>query len=108
MVEPVSLQTSLVQAVAAEKVTHVESHHGDANQQLFAAELAKLDEQRARDVQSTAKSEEEQRIDAREKKRREERDREEEEAEEDEFDPGFGEGMLTAGDEINHLIDITV
>ncbi|MCD6326767.1 hypothetical protein J7M28_04330 [bacterium] len=63
--DAMSIHGSLLQAAAAEKIAHVESHQGETNQQLFAAELAKSDEQRAHEIQSTHKTEDGQQVDAR-------------------------------------------
>ena len=106
MVEPVSIQTSLAQTVAAEKVTQVQSHLGETNQQLFAAELAKQDDHRAHEVQKTDQSERDSRIDEREENKKQAKDGEPG-SEEDQTDDSFDEEMF-AGDEADHLIDITV
>jgi len=106
MVEPVSLQTSLAQTVAAEKVTQVQSHLGEANQQLFAAELAKQDDHRAHEVQKAEQSEQDSRIDEREKDKKDDKD-EESSSEEEQTDDTFDEEMF-ASEKSEHLIDITV
>ncbi len=106
MVEPVSLQTSLAQTVAAERVTQVQSHLGDANQQLFAAELAKQDDHRAHEVLKTDQSEQDGRIDEREEGKKHAND-EESRSEEEQTDDSFDEEMF-ASEEGEHLIDITV
>ena len=106
MVEAVSLQTSLAQTVAAEKVTQVQSHLGEANQKLFASELAKQDDHRAHEVQKSDQSEQDSRIDEREANKKQAED-EEPGSEEEQTDDSFDEDMF-ASDEDKHLIDITV
>ena len=106
MVEPVSLQTSLAQTVAAEKVTQVQSHLGDANQQIFAAELAKQDDQRAHEVLKSDKTAEDQRVDEREESRKHAKG-EEAGSQEEQGDGSSLEEMFDEDDD-EHLIDITV
>jgi len=106
MVEAVSLQTSLAQTVAAEKVTQVQSHLGETNQQLFASELAKQDDHRAHEVQKTDESEQDGRINEREEGKKRGED-EESGSEEEHADDSFDEEMF-ASDEDEHLIDITI
>ena len=106
MVEALTLQTSIAQTVAAEKVTHVQSHVGDANQQLFTAELAKMDDRRAHEVIKTDKSEQEQRIDEREERKRRARE-DEADPQEEQADEALDEEMFVT-DECTHLIDITI
>ncbi|MBN2209309.1 MAG: hypothetical protein JW759_08440 [Candidatus Coatesbacteria bacterium] len=106
MVEPVSLQTSFAQTVAAEKVTQVQSQHGESNQQIFAAELAKQDDHRAHEVQKRDKSEEDHRIDEHEERNKQARD-DEAGSQEEQADESLNEEMF-ASIEAEHLIDITV
>ena len=106
MVEPVSLQTSLAQTVAAEKVTHVQTHHGEANQQVFAAELAKQDDQRAHGIQKADESEQDQRIDDRDERKNEAR--EDEESPQDEETEGEADEETLCAEDAAHLIDIVV
>lgn len=106
MVEALSLQTSLAQTVAAEKVTQVQSHRGETNQQLFTAELAKQDDQRAHEVMKTDKSEQEQRIDEREE-RKKRAGEDEADSQEEQTDESLDEDMFV-GEECEHLIDITI
>ncbi|HUT03365.1 MAG TPA: hypothetical protein VM163_05685 [bacterium] len=106
MVEPVSLQTSLAQTIAAEKVTHVQTHHGEANQQMFAAELAKQDDQRAHKIQKTEESEQDQHVDDREERKREAR--EDEESARDEQTEDKTDDEIFDAEDADHLIDIVV
>ena len=106
MVEPVSLQTSFAQTVAAEKVTLLQSQHGEANQQIFAAELAKQDDHRAHEVQKRDKSEEDHRIDEREESKNQANGGEAG-SQEEQTDESLDEEMF-ASNKAEHLIDITV
>ena len=106
MVEPVSLQTSLAQTIAAEKVTHVQTHHGEANQQLFAAELAKQDDQRAHEITKTDESEQDQRVDDREERKHEAK--EDEESTQDEQTEDKTDEEIFDAEDADHLIDIVV
>jgi len=106
MVEPVSLQTSFAQTVAAEKVTLLQSHHGESNQQIFAAELAKQDDHRAHEVQKRDKSEEDHRIDEREESKKQASGGEAG-SQEEQPDESLDEEMF-ASNKAEHLIDITV
>ncbi|MBN1593792.1 MAG: hypothetical protein JW941_11170 [Candidatus Coatesbacteria bacterium] len=105
MVEAVSLQTSFAQTVAAEKVTHVQAHHGENSQQLFAAELAKQDDQRLHEVLKMEETEQEQGVDDREERKK--RDREGARADSESRDEA-SENDLFPADESEHLIDITI
>ena len=105
MVDAVSMQTSFVQTVAAEKVSQVEIHQGDANQQAFAAELAKQDQKRVHDVQKTAKEEAEEKIDPQEERKRD--GRQQKQLTQDQEDRPDDDDSYAA-DDGGHLIDITV
>ncbi len=106
MVEPLSLQTSLAQTIAAEKVTHVQTHHGEANQQMFAAELAKQDDQRAHEIKKTDESEQDQQVDEREERKDEARE-DKESAQDEQTEDETDEDMFDA-ENADHLIDIVI
>ena len=105
MVDAVSMQTSFIQTVAAEKVSQVEIHQGDTNQQAFAAELAKQDQKRVHDVQKTAKEEAEEKIDPHEERKQDPR-QQKQQAQDQENLSDDDDSYAADGEE--HLIDITV
>ena len=104
--DAMSIHGSLLQAAAAEKIAHVESHQGEVNQQLFASELAKSDEQRAHEIQSTNKTEDGQQVDSRGGRGGNASEKESSSHERSD-DSEAGEDLLFDEAE-THLIDITI